>query len=79
MPRLIGVEKPGPSLAAVVFAVVRRRLGRVVRPLRIHALSPANLRGYALMESAQESARSVPPALRKLAQVRVATRIGCPF
>ena len=79
MARVSGVEKPGASFAAVVFAMVRRKLGRVVRPLRVHALSPASLRGYALMEGAQESARAVPVDLRKLAQVRTALRVGCPF
>ena len=71
--------KPGLSLASVIFAMVKRRLGHVPRPVRVHALNPASLRGYALMESAQESGRGVPVALRKLAQVRTASRIGCPF
>ena len=79
MARITGVEQPGFSFAAVIFAAVKRRLGRVVRPLRIHALSPANLRGYAFMEAGQEGAGAVPAGLKKLAQVRVATRIGCPF
>jgi len=79
MSRLEGVLRPGLSLAAVVFFFVRRKLGRVVRPIRIHALSPRNLRGYALMEGAQEAADSVPRALKKLGQTRVATRVGCPF
>jgi len=79
MARLEGVVRPGLSLAAVVFFFVRRKLGRVVRPVRIHALSPRNLRGYAMMEDAQESADSVPPSIKKLGQVRIATRVGCPF
>lgn len=79
MSRLRGVEKPGLSFAALVFAAVRRRFGRVVRPLRIHALNAPVLRGYAFMESGQDTAKSVPTHLKKLAQVRTATRIGCPF
>jgi alkylhydroperoxidase family enzyme len=79
MARIAGVDRPGMSLAAVVFAAVKRKLGRVPRPLRIHAVHPAILRGYALMESAQEGASTVPRGLKKLAQTRVATRIGCPF
>ena len=68
MPRVLGVEKPGVSLAGVLFRVVLRKLGTVPRPLRIHALSRTSLRGYAMMEGAQESAKSVPQHLRKLAQ-----------
>ncbi len=79
MARLEGVVRPGLSLAGVVFYFVRRQLGRVVRPVRIHALSPQNLRGYALMEGAQESADAIPRSVKKLGQVRVATRVGCPF
>ena len=79
MSRLEGVVRPGLSLAAVVFFFVRRELGRVVQPIRIHALSPRNLRGYAMMEGAQESADFVPRSLKKLGQIRVATRVGCPF
>lgn len=79
MARITGVERPGLSIAAVVFAMVKRGLGKVVRPLRIAALNPPILRGYAFMESAQQSAHQLPTGLKKLAQVRVATRIGCPF
>ena len=79
MSRLSGVEKPGVSLTAIIFRAVRKRLGRVPRPLRVHALSPPNLRGYAFMEAGQEGGSTLPTALKTLAQVRVATRIGCPF
>ncbi len=79
MARLEGVDRPGLSFARLVFFMVRRKIGRVVRPIRLHALSPRNLRGYAMMEGAQESANGVPRQLKKLAQVRVATRVGCPF
>jgi alkylhydroperoxidase family enzyme len=79
MSRLVGAQRPGFSLARVVFYFVKRKLGRVVRPLRIHALSPPNLRGYAMMEGAQESAGSVAKGLKTLAQIRVSTRVGCPF
>lgn len=79
MARLEGVQSPGLSFAGLVFFMVRRKIGHVVRPIRLHALSPRNLRGYAMMEGAQESARAVPRHLKKLAQVRVATRVGCPF
>lgn len=79
MSRFSGVENPGVSLTAVIFRAVRKRLGRVPRPLRVHALSPSSLRGYAFMEAGQEGGSALPTALKTLAQVRVATRIGCPF
>ena len=79
MSRIPGVEKPGVSLVGALFRVVLRKLGTVPQPLRFHALSRTSLRGYAMMEGAQESAKSAPQHLKKLAQIRVATRIGYPF
>lgn len=79
MARLPGVTEGGSWLTRLIFHFVRRRLGRVPRPLRIRALAPPILRGYVRMEAAQEKAGSVAPALKKLAQVRTAMRVGCPF
>ena len=79
MARYEGVQRPGLSFAAAVFAFAKRRLGRVPQPMRINALNPTIFRGYAIMESAQESASTVHKGLKVLAQIRVATRIGCPF
>jgi hypothetical protein len=77
--RVEGVQRPGLSFAGALFAIVKRKLGKVPTPLRITALNPTILRGYAFMESAQESARRLPKGIKVLAQLRVATRIGCPF
>jgi alkylhydroperoxidase family enzyme len=79
MARLEGVQRPGFSLSALIYFFVRRKLGRVVRPIRIHALSPQSLRGYAVMEGAQKAADSLPKRLKKLGQLRVSMRVGCPF
>lgn len=79
MARLKGVEEKPPFLVRVAFFFARRALGRVPRPLRIRALAPHLVTGYGQMETAQGKSRSVPPALVKLAQVRVASRVGCPF
>jgi len=43
------------------------------------ALQPALLRGGALMELSQESAKLVPIRYKKLAQMLTASRVGCPF
>lgn len=57
----------------------KRRLGRVIAPIRIKAHHPRLLRGYAHMELAQAAARSVPHSLKALVDVYVARLIGCPF
>ncbi len=79
MARLEGVTKGGSLLTRIAFFMTKRRLGRVVKPVRIYALHPRLLRGYAHMELAQEKARRVPATVKLLAQIRVATRVGCPF
>ena len=66
-------------LARFAFWLCRRRLGRVLRPLRIYALHPALLAGYGHMERAQEKAQRVPDEIKSLASVLTAMRVGCPF
>jgi len=79
MPRIRGIEKGGGIFARIAFLLTRRKVGRVIRPVRVHALHTKLLLGYGQMEQAQEKARLVPPALKSLAGVLAAVRIGCPF
>ncbi len=79
MSRIEGVVRGGSLLARLAFRVCKRKIGRVVRPVRVHALSTPILAGYGAMETAQEKARRVPLTVKMLASLRVAMRIGCPF
>lgn len=79
MARIEGVSSGGSLLARIAFLMTRRKVGRVVMPVRIHALHTPILYGYGQMEMAQEKAKRVPTAVKALAQVRIAMRIGCPF
>lgn len=63
----------------LVYWLTRRRVGRVVMPVQILGHQPGLLTGYGMMEDVVERAHRVPPRIRSLAQVRAATRIGCPF
>ena len=75
-----GVDPKRASLVArIAFFFTRRKVGRVIAPVTVHAHHPRLLRGYAGMEMAQEAASRLPSALKTLAGVRAATRIGCPF
>lgn len=80
MARIEGVDgkRAGP-LVRLAYWFCKRKVGRVVEPIRIHAHHTRLLRGLASMEMAQEAARAVDPLVKALAQIRVATRIGCPF
>ncbi len=79
MARIQGVIEGGSLLARVAFFFTKRKVGRVIRPVRIHALHGRILMGYAQMELAQEKARRVAAPLKMLGQIRIAQRIGCPF
>lgn len=79
MARIQGVERGGSLLARIAFILTRRKVGRVIRPVRIHALRSPLLMGYGRMETAQQRANRVPAALKTLGSIRIATRIGCPF
>ena len=77
--RIEGVTQGGSLLARVVFWMSRRKLGRVIGPLRVHALHTRLLAGVGSMETAQEKASTVPATIKVLAEVLVAMRVGCPF
>ncbi len=78
MARLAGVERKPSLLVRFVFFLTRRRLGHVLRPMRIRALRPGLLFAGSAMDLASEP-KTVPGSVAKLAQVQVAMRIGCPF
>jgi hypothetical protein len=80
MARIAGVEPEWAGLfVRFVHWMVRRKLGRVVLPIKITAHHPRLLRSMGEMEAGQMAARSVDISLKSLASVKVATFIGCPF
>jgi len=63
----------------LVYSLTRRRLGRVIMPIQVTAHHPGILWGYAQMEQSQASCKLVDHKLKGLAELRVATLVGCPF
>ena len=63
----------------VIYSMTKRKVGRVVIPVQIVAQHPKLLWGYGQMEQSLLSSHLVDAALKNLAQVRVATLVGCPF
>jgi hypothetical protein len=61
------------------YWLCRRKLGRVVMPLQVAAHHATILWGYAQMEQSQMGSKLVVGKLKALAQLRVATLVGCPF
>ncbi len=64
---------------AVFRGAKARAAGRVPEPLRIMAHSPAVMWSAGLFELGIARAKSVPPALKGLAQIKVASLVGCHF
>jgi hypothetical protein len=80
MARIQGVEsRQAGWFVRLLYFFTRRKLGRVVLPIKINAHHPRLLWALAEMEQGQMAAKSVDAALKSLASVKVATLIGCPF
>ena len=86
MPYMQGVEPERAGLLMrLVYRLVRRKFGkltgkdRLVEPVKIAAHHPRLLRAMGQMEGGLEAANSVPTEYKRLASLRAATLIGCPF
>lgn len=84
MERVRGADPGKQGLLAglftrMVYALTRRKLGHVAAPVQVTAHHTGILWGYGQMEQSMGSASKVEPTLRHLAELRVATLVGCPF
>jgi hypothetical protein len=80
MARIEGIEASNAGLfVRIAYWFTRRRLGRVITPIKIAAHHSRLLRAVGAMEMGQEAAKSVDAPLKMLAEVKVAMLVGCPF
>lgn len=84
MARIAGAEPKDLGVISglwVRFAywMTKRKMKKLIEPVRIVAHHPGILWGYAQMEQAIAGSHRVPEALKNLAEIRVATLVGCPF
>jgi hypothetical protein len=63
----------------VVYWLTRRRLGHVIMPVQVTAHHATILWGYGQMEQSQMASKVVDHKIKGLAELRVATLVGCPF
>src|SRR6266403_4400531 len=63
----------------IIYSMVKRKVGRVVMPVKIAAHHAKLLWGYGQMEQSLFASKLVDAGLKNLAQLRVATLVGCPF
>jgi hypothetical protein len=84
MARISGAEPGQQGLVSglftrIAYALTKRKVGRVVKPVQIMAHHTRLLWGDAQMELSMAASHRVDAALKDLAQLRAATLIGCPF
>jgi len=63
----------------IIYSMTKRKVGRVVKPVQIAAHHARLLWGYGQMEMALAGSRQIEEGLKNLAQLRVATLVGCSF
>jgi hypothetical protein len=63
----------------IVYSLTQRRLGRLIMPIQVTAHHSKILWGYGQMEQSQAGSKLVDHKLKGLAELRVATLVGCPF
>jgi len=63
----------------LVYSLTQRRLGRVIMPVQVTAHHSKLFWGYVQMEQSQMSSKLVDGKLKGMAELRVATLVGCPF
>ena len=84
MARILGApwNQGGPLrrlFVGLVYWLTKRRLGRVIMPVQVTAHHSKILWGYVQMEQSQAGSKLVDSKLKGLAELRVATLVGCPF
>jgi hypothetical protein len=84
MARIPGVPANQGSLfyrlfVKFVYSRIRRRLGHVIMPIQVTAHHPKIFWGYCQMEQSQMGSHLIDHKLKGLAELRVATLVGCPF
>jgi hypothetical protein len=80
MARIPGLEPRDASVfIRFVYWMVKRKIGRVIQPIKITAHHPRLLRAVGQMEMGQEAAKTIDLALKALVDIKTAMLIGCPF
>jgi hypothetical protein len=80
---MLRIEPVEPADAGVftrfVYWMTKRKIGRVILPVKITAHQPRLLWGVGEMEQATAAVHSVPETLKALASIKAARMVGCPF
>ena len=79
MARIQGVPEAANPFVRAVYAITRRKVGRMVESAAIAAHHPRLLLGMGAFDEALGRSRRVDGRLKSLAVLQVASHVGCPF
>ncbi|MGC1106619.1 MAG: hypothetical protein WA876_08780 [Candidatus Acidiferrales bacterium] len=80
MPRIHGVEpKQAPWHVRLIYWFVKRKRGHVSEGMKILAHDPRLLRRFVRMNLFSEAKGELPARFRRLAMLKTAMLVGCPF
>jgi hypothetical protein len=80
MARIPGLEAEQAGwFARIAYWMTKRKVGRVILPMKITAHQPRLLWAVGQMEMAQAALRSVDNVIKCLVDIQAAMMIGCPF
>lgn len=66
-------------ITKLLYRALKKRLGLVPKAKKLAAYNTPTLLASTWMDAACASAKTVPMALKELAQLKVAVLVGCPF
>jgi len=78
MDRVRGAPNPN-LLTRLLYRVFRKKIGLVPKSKTLAAHHTPTLLAGTWMDAVNAAARTVPPALKELAQLKAAAMVGCPF
>ena len=65
--------------ARLLFAMVKRQVGKVLTPIRVQAHRPGIMWGFAAATMALEFSKGTDKIVKRLVTIRTAQIVGCPF
>ena len=72
-------ENNPPLILRPIFAIVRRKLGKVPTPSKVWAHRPWSIFWFSLFMNNSESSKLLPDQTKRLVCLRAAQLIGCVF
>jgi hypothetical protein len=78
--RIRPLERNEASFSAkLLFAAIKRQVGKVLTPIKVQAHRPGIMWGFAAMTMALEFSKGADKIVKRLVTIRTAQIVGCPF